>query len=746
MNLRKVFPKAAIYTAIFAIAIGILLFIGGTSYKQLISLTANERLARHSQDIHIALERLFSQLKDAETGQRGYIITKDSLYLSNYLNSDELVTSAIDSLKKMMLDNSAQKQQLIQLEELINQRLSTLRISLSLSENAPPISDTLRQNMKKGQMEMDEIRARINEMMEHEIKLFHLRKNQYLADIQITPVSYLFLILFAIAIFTFSFFKINRDLRINRSTTKNLERAINELSFQNVVFTHAEESAKTGNFIWNESSGIIKCSANLLHMLDIDPATSDPTPQQLLSMVHPEDKTLVDEHLEQIFATKNIARKTIRMITASGKNKFFRTSGKFLNENGHLILVGNLQDITADIVLNEKLRTTHRDLKRSEVRQDQMISEIEDYAIIYLSKEGLIEKWNKGAEKIKGYKEEEIIGKSISIFYSRQDQEDQLPQILLEEARTKGRVSQEGWRIRKDGSRFWGLVVITALHDEEGRVIGFTKVTRDLTSQKQNEEDQYRYRRSIEIKNSELEKINTELASFNHVASHDLQEPLRKIQTFISRIEDEDFDNLSKMGREYFQRIQNSAKRMQNLIDDLITYSHTSRDQQVWVRVDLDEIMTSVLSEMAPRLEDTKTTIDKDHLPVIMGIPFQMEQLFTNIIDNSLKYKHPERTPRIQIKYHLVDHLNIKDQIITPELKYHQLIFRDNGIGFDNSYAESIFTLFQRLHGKTEYTGTGIGLAICKKITENHKGYIEAEGKPGEGAIFSVYLPVVEIV
>jgi len=191
--------------------------------------------------------------------------------------------------------------------------------------------------------------------------------------------------------------------------------------------------------------------------------------------------------------------------------------------------------VTRDLTDKKK---TEDELRMSEERYHRMIAEVQDYAIILLDENGNIQNWNVGAEKIKGYKSEEIIGKHFSIFYPKKDQENNLPRKLLQVAREKGKAVHEGWRIRKDGSYFWGTIVITALHGEDNNVIGFSKVTRDLTEKKMAEEQLLAYTHELEIQNRELEQ-------FAYVASHDLQEPLRKIQTFTELIQmnydDEEF-------------------------------------------------------------------------------------------------------------------------------------------------------------------------------------------------------------
>ncbi len=247
--------------------------------------------------------------------------------------------------------------------------------------------------------------------------------------------------------------------------------------------------------------------------------------------------------------------------------------------------------------------------------------------------------------------------------------------------------------------------------------------------------------KAIEERNRELELNNNELQAFNYVASHDLQEPLRKIQTFISRLADSEMDNLSESGQTFLKRIQAASLRMRLLIDDLLQFSRTTRTEKISETVDLNELLENSKLELNQNIEDKNAEIRNDILPILNVIPFQIQQLFTNLINNSLKYSKENIPPQIDIT---VSKTNAEKEELLPENSnktFHKIVFKDNGIGFEQEYAEKIFILFHRLHNREEYDGTGIGLAICKKIVENHKGYIFAQSEKGKGATFIIYLP-----
>jgi signal transduction histidine kinase len=240
----------------------------------------------------------------------------------------------------------------------------------------------------------------------------------------------------------------------------------------------------------------------------------------------------------------------------------------------------------------------------------------------------------------------------------------------------------------------------------------------------------------------DLKRSNEELEQFAYVASHDLQEPLRKIRAFGDRLETTYKEQLGESGRDYVDRMQSAASRMQTLIDDLLSFSMLSRVKRE-EEVDLNEILTEVREDLEILLGRAAATVTHSHLPTISGDRGQLKRLFQNLISNAIKFRHPDRTPAVEIECLKVRRDEIPSLNGTPNLlEYHRITVSDNGIGFDEKYSDRIFVIFQRLHGRSSYEGTGIGLAICRKIVTNHNGFIAAKGVEGEGARLIIYLPV----
>ena len=379
----------------------------------------------------------------------------------------------------------------------------------------------------------------------------------------------------------------------------------------------------------------------------------------------------------------------------------------------------------------EELRLSNEALRENEERYHKMIEEVQDYAIILLNEYGDIQNWNKGAEKIKGYSAEEIIGKNFRMFYLTSDQENCLPEQLIAAAIKEGKATHEGLRVRKDGSTFWGSIVITALHKKDGTIMGFSKVTRDLTEKKQSEIKLQEYLRELETQNKELEQ-------FAYVASHDLQEPLRKIRTFTDVIE-RNMDN-EELVKKYFEKINSSAKRMSEQIKSILDYSRLSVSEE-FTDVDLNLVLSDICIDFELLIQEKKAVIASEPLPTIKAVPLQINQLFANLVGNALKFSVNE--PLIKVSSSIRTHEEMKE-IPAPVIvgSYLQILFSDNGLGFEPKYEKQIFSLFQRLHGRHEYSGTGIGLALCKRIMENHHGFIRATSELGKGADFYIYFPL----
>jgi PAS domain S-box-containing protein len=338
---------------------------------------------------------------------------------------------------------------------------------------------------------------------------------------------------------------------------------------------------------------------------------------------------------------------------------------------------------------------------------------------------------NPAAAKLTGCKVEDLIGKPEHEIFHR---------IAPTPENSEAFVSQSGDNVteqvfyRKDNSTFPVEYVRTPIL-ENNKQMGAVVIFKDITERKRTEE-------TLARKAAELARSNGELEQFAYVASHDLQEPLRKIRAFGDRLKSKMDANQLEEGRDYLQRMQSAAARMQTLINDLLTFSRVISTTQPFVPVDLASVTREVLGDLEVRIEQTKAKVEVGELPTIDADPTQVRQLIQNIVGNALKFLRSGVEPLVKIQAQIVKEPFASGSEPTPDDEVCELSIQDNGIGFDEKYTDKIFAMFQRLHGRSEYEGTGVGLAVCRRITDRHGGTISANSKPGEGATFIVRLPV----
>lgn len=297
-----------------------------------------------------------------------------------------------------------------------------------------------------------------------------------------------------------------------------------------------------------------------------------------------------------------------------------------------------------------------------------------------------------------------------------------------------------------DGVYHWVLCCGVPRHSSDNSFLGFIGTCTDIHERKASREELERLvaerTAALQLANMRLEKSNNELERFAYVASHDLQEPLRKIQAFGDLLMERSGNEFSSSAKDYLARMIKSAHRMQSLIESLLEFSRTNTLQKNFEERDLKKLVEEVKKDFQETIDEKKATINISPLAIAPVIPFQFKQMVSNILSNALKYTKATEAPVITITSEIISGKEIQRDGVKTNTDYLRLIIQDNGIGFENENAEKIFQLFQRLHGRHEYSGSGIGLSICKKIAENHNGFIMAEGEKNKGAIFNIYLPM----
>lgn len=583
-----------VLVTVLVLSIFMLLFAASISYRQIRTLKKSQESVVRSYKIYLELEQLNTYASDAETGQRGFLLTRDSIFLHPYYEALEKIKWSFSRLDMLTADDYNQNQSLDTLVYLLNQRLKFLDHVMSNEAVMFQTPDTLRIMLMKGRELMATALSHIDKMVFNELQILKQRESEHANDVKFSPFTILFVVTFSILVFIISFYKINKDL-------KGMAKTNNQLMINNKIFEHSEQMADISHWYWDVKQNKMIYSLNLYSLLGCRPDEFEPTFENFLQFVHPSDRHILLESKKKILREASPAVSQFRILRKDGETRHFRSISKLITDNyGTSYSIGIHADITEQ------------------------------------------------------YKRDRMLGEKLT----------------------------------------------------------------------------------------DLERSNRQLSAFSHIASHDLQEPLRKVQTFISRIREHDLKTIPDNIRDYLSGIRKETIRMQKFITDLLLYSRASKADKTFESADLNEILENSKKELSHRIEERNAIINSaSDLPILSVIPFQVQQLFSNLISNSIKYSKADVTPIIDISVANASGSDIPGFTGEPDSRFYKITVSDNGIGFEQQYAEKIFTLFYRLHSNKEFTGTGIGLAICKIIVENHKGFIFAEGFPGKGSVFNVFLP-----
>jgi PAS domain S-box-containing protein len=425
---------------------------------------------------------------------------------------------------------------------------------------------------------------------------------------------------------------------------------------------------------------------------------------------------------EQLLESRTSAQE--RVVALESANAELQAELDRLKRTGKTLAQQQQALASSKTVLELHVQASTQDLQRLQRRYEHILNSAGE-GICGLDGQGRTIFANPAAAKLTGWTPEELVGQTEQGTFggTRGDGQDAFA----------GRNSGEGVFYRKDGSCFPVEFVKTCIEENDSPVRAVL-VFKDITERKKVEE-------TLASKAAELARSNAELEQFAFVASHDLQEPLRKIQAFGDRLKAKCEGAIAAEARDYLERMQSASARMRTLIDDLLAFSRVMRSAEPFVPVNLGVIAREVLGDLEVRIEKSRARVEVGELPTIEADPMQMRQLLLNLIGNSLKFQLPGAVPVVKVESRIFGRDMAADQAGTPE-QLCEIRVQDNGIGFEESYTERIFAVFQRLHGRTEYEGTGVGLAVCRRIAERHHGTIVAQSKLGEGATFIVTLPV----
>ena len=424
-----------------------------------------------------------------------------------------------------------------------------------------------------------------------------------------------------------------------------------------------------------------------------------------------------------------------------------------LREVSKYIDVGKIKTIDALVIANENKLKIYTE--RTADKPYRILIEKMHEGAVTVNKDGTILYANSYFASMVNLPLSKVIGTKFKNLIS-----DTLPESVddLFEKAWQNPIKKEVHLSANKGNVLAVLMTVNALSVDDNFLLSI--ILTDLTIQKKNQVELKHRSSELEQKNGELESANKDLTAFTYVSSHDLQEPLRKIQLFVNCLLKDENENLSDSGKNYLQRTYETTKGMRALIEDLLEYSRSKNAKGKFEKTDLTVILDEVRNEFKEEILEKKATIEGTNLGDANIIRFQFRQLLHNLINNSLKFAKPQTVPSIIIKSQIVRGSELKPNglnhsgsalpaekseagALSSKIDYCHITYTDNGIGFDPKYKDRIFGVFQRLHSREEYKGTGIGLAICKRIVENHHGIISATGKVNKGARFDIYIPAV---
>jgi PAS domain S-box-containing protein len=734
---------------IFPILFAILLLTSFLSYQRIVELNNAEDLINRSYQVKDKINQVLTNLVNAETGQRGYLLTKDSRFLQPYYGSREKVQTNITDLKILIEKNEVQQKNIQLLLQLADKRLAILSENIDLYTLNSNHDSLFIKSLQEGKTAMDKIRDHVAVMLDIENDLLAYRKNQKSQTAYLSPLYSLLLSVISIAIAAIAFFGFRNEMFL-RNKAEDGEAAVQALQKatkeSEILFRAIADS--TPVLIW--LSGIDK-QRNFFNKgwLDFTGRTMEgELGNGWTKGVHPEDlERCLDVYVSSFDKQKDFHIEyrlkrhdgTYRWIADRAVPRY-SSDGVFLGYAGGCMDIEEQKNFARELEKRVTERTEELNRLNEELSiKNNVFANAEENAMIGSYQWNLETgelSYSDNLFRIFGCEPQEFVPtfeKFLSFIHP--DDKEQVIKDGKETFESQTLVEHVYRVVTKQGQlkycRSSGNLI-----DKENTSLMIGTV-QDISKDTM-------LRNALAAKNLELERNNEELESFSYITSHDLQEPLRKIRSFSNLILSNDKENLLGKSADYFTRIVNAAERMQNLIEALLSYSNANKSAIRFLRTDLNELLAEVQDNFREKLLERNGRIESSTLPILNVIQLQFLQLFTNIIGNAIKYAKKDVPLLIKITTKKITVEEGEEDATIPKGKYYEISIADNGIGFEQEYAHKIFELFQRLHGRTEYTGTGIGLAICKKIMNNHNGFITASGTVGVGAVFNLYLPLTD--
>jgi two-component system sensor histidine kinase EvgS len=699
----------------FVAAVAIFAFAGWESYQNMTRAAEAMALQKHTYEVSKTLDETLVRLVDAETGQRGYLLTGDEAYLAPYRAAIKNLDQAMSHLKDLTSDNPNQQKRIQAMEPIIEKKLAELQNTIDLRREKGSIAANQVVLAGFGKGWMDEIRALASEMANAESDLLRLRTqntNESLARSSRTIAAG---VVVGISLLSLCFGLLVRELSERKRAQEALGKS--ERWFSTTLGSIGDAVIAT------DMSGAVTFMnpvAQLLTGWSLEEARSKPM-DLVFEIVNKDTRRPVENPVKKVVRERKVVGLANHTVLISKNGSEFD-----IEDSAAPIVTGAGEDIGVVLVFRDvtKLKQAGEELRQSQERLQLMVENVVDYAILTLDQEGRVVSWNAGAERIKGYRAEEILGQHFSQFYPHEDSERGKPQHELEVAAAEGRSADEGWRVRKDGSTFWANVVITALRDESGGLRGFAKVTRDMTESKLAQE-------ALVHAKDEAERANKFKDQFLSTMSHELRTPLNAVLGFSDLLADERYGSLNERQKRYVSNIHSGGQHLLKLISDILDLSkiEAGRMDLAIQDVPIESVFSEVLSTLRPLAEKKSQTLSQNAQPhlIVRADITRLRQMLMNLAGNAIKF-----TPDS-------GHIELEARQANGQIR---IEVRDSGPGIPSGEQERIFQAFYRLRQSGDSTeGTGLGLAITQRLAELHGSKLGLDSQAGQGSCFYFSLP-----
>ena len=703
--------KIAVGTAICLL---VLISIGFFSYYTTGNLESTEEWVSHTHEVIATIDSGAAILTDAETQQRGFLITGDPTFKQDSVAAQAKVRDWIKQIRAQTGDNPLQLKRLDELEPLINQRLALLNDRMKLREDKGLAGVVAVVGSRQGKKLMDQIWQRLGDIRSTEEGLLANREQ---AAHHSTDINRLVVVGSSVVAFIaglMAFIMIQRDLRLRDQLESELKR--NEAMLESIL-----DNTPSVIFLKDLDGRYLFVNRRFVEVAGLSRAQI--TGKKAGEIVRQDLAEAADNHFRTVMETGKPVEFEETVMHPDGPRQHLAVKFPLRNAEGKIYAMAG---ISTDITERQRFEQL---LKDSEERLRLLVDNIKDYAIILLDTEGRMVRCNSGAAKILGYTAEEFTGEHISRMYPAEQTRDGVPEKQLAKAAAEGRCEDEGWRIRKDGSQFWANTVVTAIRDSAANLKGFACIAGDLTRQKMAEHMLKQLNQSLRHQAAELENTNRELEAFSYSVSHDLRSPLRHIDGFVDLLRKHGGEKLDDRGKRYLNIIADSARQMGCLIDDLLVFSRMGRSEMRHTAVSPNALVHEAVESAKNDVNGRNIVWNIQNLPDVEADPSMLRQVWVNLINNAVKYTRNRDEAHIDVGWTA----NGSEEYV--------FFVRDNGVGFDMQYVNKLFGVFQRLHRAEEFEGTGIGLANVRRIVTRHGGRTWAEGKLNEGATIYFTLP-----